>query len=148
MEKYPKSILPTFPSKILNNNALSKREFLSKFIVDAQLLLDILQINAYAENIKLTEFVKNNINQNNIDTNLVSEDIRSNKSGILYATLQMQAPINLWSSQVLQLRNDQPINNFEIKLLDAYARKCGLEFTLLSTIFTKDINVQHVVRFS
>ena len=66
----------------------------------------------------------------------------------IYATVSMQLPATLWSQQVLKLRKDQPNNAFELKLLDAYARRGGLRLETLSTEVSNDIDLSHLIRVS
>ena len=68
------------------------------------------------------------------------------------ATVTMQAPANLWSSQVLTQRRTQITNNFDIKLLEALSR-CNkyankIKFEDLSTKVTNDIDVAHFLRIT
>ena len=36
------------------------------------------------------------------------------------------APATLWSAQVLRVRGDQPANDFEVKAVLAFFRRCGV----------------------
>jgi hypothetical protein len=48
-------------------------------------------------------------------------------------TWTLVAPANLWSSQVLRVRGDAPVNDFEVKAVLAYFRRCGVGGVSTST---------------
>ena len=125
---YPPSICPTN----YTDSSLAK----ANFITNAQLLLDILGFNSYALNMRIEQrTVKPSKDNTNAPTDV-------------YATVSMQLPATLWSQQVLKLRKDQPNNAFELKLLDAYARRGGLRLEALSTEVSNDIDLSHLIRVS
>ena len=113
----------------------------NEFIKDCQLLLDVLSFNSYALDMKiklLPKQEKSNSNNN------------KDKDKSFLAEISMQAPANLWSLQLLMQRKDQPLNTFDIKLLDTltrqskYNKEIKLEY-ILSKI-KDDINVSHLIR--
>ena len=57
------------------------------------------------------------------------------------------APANLWSGQVLQLRGDNPRNDFEAMVSLAFLRRCGVP-AQYSTRFEKGTQVTHTFRWS
>lgn len=72
--------------------------------------------------------------------------VPSNSKGNLMKIV-LKAPANLWSLQVLKYRGDQPRNDFEIKVLDALARRCNLSMELISTELVNQIDILHIVKF-
>jgi len=56
------------------------------------------------------------------------------------------APANLWSAQVLQLRGDNPRNDFEAKAVLAYLRRCGVPATCKSR-YEQNTQVTHEFRW-
>ena len=55
-------------------------------------------------------------------------------------------PINLWGVQALINRGDTPVNNFEIKVLQALAERYNYVLELLTTTFSNKIEVNYIVR--
>jgi hypothetical protein len=56
------------------------------------------------------------------------------------------APANLWSAQVLRVRGDNPVNDFEVKTVLAYLRRCGVPASA-TTQFEKGTQVTHEFRW-
>lgn len=115
-------------------------ELLSLFLSDVQLLLDVLIFNSFALNMKI----------NLMKPTSVSTSAQDSKSRL--AEVTMQAPVNLWSLQVLSQRRDEPTNNFDIKLIEAFSRSNKymnkIKFELIGTKVTKDIDVTHLIRLT
>jgi len=57
------------------------------------------------------------------------------------------APANLWGAQVLSTRGDAPRNDFEVKALLAYLRRCGVPATS-TTRFEKGTAVTHEFKWA
>ena len=55
------------------------------------------------------------------------------------------APANLWSAQVLKVRGDLA-NDFEVKAVLAYLRRCGVPASVTSTI-DRGTQVTHTFRW-
>ena len=128
-EKLLESIMDTYNNnpKLLppppTNNAISFDDFKQY----AQLILDIFLINGYALSMELTP-------------------LPSVESGQSIYKIVTKLPINLWSLQALIVRGDTPVNNFEVKVLQALAERYKLRLELLSTTFTNKIDVNYIVR--
>jgi len=113
----PKLLPPT------TTNAVSFDDFKQY----AQLILDIFLINGYALSMEITP-------------------LPSVESGQSIYKIVTKLPINLWSLQALIVRGDTPVNNFEVKVLQALAERYKLRLELLSTTFTNKIDVNYIVR--
>lgn len=61
-------------------------------------------------------------------------------------TWTLAAPATLWSSQVLRVRGDQPVNDFEVKAVLAYLRRCGVPASA-STSIERSTFVVHTFRW-
>lgn len=57
--------------------------------------------------------------------------------------LTLQAPANFWSLQYLIKRQDQPVNDFEVKLLNAVAESQGFKVERRATRIVNKVDVQH-----
>lgn len=57
------------------------------------------------------------------------------------------APATLWSSQVLAVRGDTPVNDFAAKAALAYLRRCGVPATVVTRI-DKNTQVTHELRWN
>jgi hypothetical protein len=166
-DTYPPSILPptrtrtrTLPDSLATPHT---PEMLRDFISDAQLLLDIFTFNSFALNMTIAELQQNNnqqkekgdspmmnskTKQKQAVSTSASTDTSTSPSSSIIAVIRSQYPANLWSQQSLRLRGDTPINDFDIKMLAAFARKCNLSFEWLSTTVKNDIDVCHMIRVS
>lgn len=143
-DTYPASILPT--SRVRTDNEAHSTEALKDFISDSQLLLDIFTFNSFALNMTITE-VKGNEQKSKSSNKPKSTEIVSSAPSV-YAVIRSQFPANLWSQQSLRLRKDTPTNDYDIKMLASFARKCNIAFEWLSTTVQNDIDVAHMIRIS
>jgi len=103
-----------------------------QFMIDAQQLLDIFTLNSYdilAEISPVTEI-----------------NFPTKNSNVFAARVFLRCPANLWSQQVLRARRDLPVNDFELKVLQAYASRVGLELQVLSSVVNDIIDVEHLVK--
>ena len=114
-------LLPPLPT----NEKIISYQDLSNYM---QMVLDLFLINNYALSAQISE--------------LPSKEISDEK---LYLIL-VRLPCNLWSHQALINRNDQPVNNFEIKVLKSLAERYNYELDLISTSFTNKIDVNYIVK--
>ncbi len=57
------------------------------------------------------------------------------------------APATLWSAQVLKARGDTPTNDFEVKVVLAFLRRCGVPASS-STRFDKGTEVTHTFKWA
>ena len=126
-EKYPASILPP-----ANAAAITKPITREQLIKYYQLLLDIFSINAYCLTATVTDVTP-------------SEDI---PNGILIAKIDLRAPANLWSEKALRGRKEAIVNDFDVKVLEAYGRRFGLMTTLINWSVTQQIEVVHCLKVS
>lgn len=62
------------------------------------------------------------------------------------AKINLKAPANLWSQQVLRYHKDVPSNDFENKILSAYADRVGLSYEVISTAVSNNIDVLHTAK--
>ena len=101
-----------------------------QFFQNAQLLLDIFTINSYSIAATITD---------------VSS---STPAAPKLLQITMKLPATLWSLQVLKSEKQPLVNDFELKLLDAYARSSGLSLKCRSSIVTNRIDLNHIVELS
>jgi hypothetical protein len=98
-----------------------------RYLVIAQLLLDICTINSYAINASIKQ-------------------LPSAPAPVpTLFEVRLRAPANLWSCQVLQYRKDSPNNYFELKLLEALSRRLYLQFNVKNTRIDNQIDVIHII---
>lgn len=90
---------------------------LSDFIKAAQDILDTLEINSYALNIKVEA---------------LPERERAGKASLLLG-MRVVGPANLWGSQVLRQRGDVA-NDFELKVLGRLADRFNLGLSVVSAV--------------
>lgn len=90
---------------------------LSDFVLDAQLILDIFNVNFYALNCRIEPiaFALKGKDANSL-SNKQSLSAEVEVGPRLLVKISLQAPANLWSQQVLTARGDLPRNDFEIKV--------------------------------
>ena len=124
IESYSKNpkLLPPSPT----NERISFEEF-AKY---SQLILDIFLINNYALSMEITPLPS--VDVADIDTQLCK--------------VVVKLPSNLWGHQALKGREDIPVNNFEIKVLQSLADRYNIVLELLSTTFTNKIDVNYIVK--
>jgi hypothetical protein len=58
------------------------------------------------------------------------------------------APATLWGAQVLQLRGDEPKNDFEVMAVLAYLRRCGVPATSITRFEKGGTQVTHEIRWA
>ncbi|KAJ1416693.1 hypothetical protein B484DRAFT_454224 [Ochromonadaceae sp. CCMP2298] len=97
-----------------------------------QLLLDVFSFNSYALTADIRRLEQKPVVQG------------SPAVGALFQIV-LQVPVNLWSLQVLKQRQDEPRNDFEVKVAEAVARRTGLKFKLISTEVINQINMMHII---
>lgn len=101
----------------------SKLDF---FLESAPSLLDVFVFNSYTLSMSM------------------SVENRGLDSAVVLVTSAV--PANLWSLQLLEQRKDSPTNDFEVKLLDAFARRFGLRVDRLSSTAVSNLNVVYRLR--
>ena len=129
------ALLPSLPDKsvaLIAEARLDKE--LDGFRAGAQALLDVFTINSFAADAQISE--------------VPFEKTAAVTSGSRLYRIVMRAPATLWSQQVLRVRKDLPVNDFEVKCLQEYARRCGLELTRVLTSIENGIDVVHLVRLT
>jgi len=104
---------------------------------EAQDILDVFEVNAYALGIRVETLPT-------AATTTVGPE--GSPQPPLLLSLRLVGPANLWGSQVLRKRGDQPINDFEIKVLQSLARRRGLALQLVSSTVINESEVLHVVK--
>ena len=169
LDKYP----TITPASLLwkNNSYLPLRASSShdEFQGYAQSILDIFTINLYDLNAKITalptlqtstpvkssSFLSSFLSSSSSSSSLQSPPPSSSPpsssssspqpSSSIYK-IEVTAPANLWSLQVLLQRNDQPTNDFEMKVLRCLADRCHLQLDVLSMEVINQINLSYLVR--
>ena len=126
-EKYPASILP--PATPAANAKPITREQLLQYL---QLLLDVFTINSYCLSATVSDATP-------------AADI---PNGIFVAKIDLRAPANLWSEKALRGRKETIVNDFDVKVLEAYGRRFGLTTTLVNWSVTQQIEVVHCLKVS
>ena len=116
----------------LRGLALGQQEC-EAFVRDAQDLLDVFQLNAYALSLKIEPLPSS------------SSADKSGRGPRLFA-VRLVGPANLWSAQVLRKRGDLPVNDFELKVLQQLAARRGRALELVTTTVSDNARVTHVVR--
>ena len=125
----------------VNSNIKSERE---KLLTDLQMIMDIFTINSYCLSIDISEIVNtSNSGNKNGNLNLNTTDIDP-----ITVKMIVRAPSNLWSDQALRKRNENPINDFEIKVIKAICRRWGLQVDVMSTNILNKIDVVHVFKIT
>ena len=104
-----------------------------QFRREAQDILDVFEVNAYALGIRVEPLP-------------TAATAPAAAGPQLLLSLRLVGPANLWSSQVLRKRGDQPINDFEVKVLQSLARRRGLTLQLVSSTVINESEVLHVVK--
>lgn len=115
----------SMPSLLFEDN---RQKDVTEYMNVARNVIDIFLINSFATDGGITTVEENN------------------KSSSYLLKLILTAPINLWSSQVLRFRKDNPVNDFENKVLQVVAMKMGFKFKVISTIISNNIDVIHIIR--
>lgn len=140
LEKYP-SITP----KIIENkdSLISKRRItFQQFLIDAQQLLDIFTLNSFDILAEISPVAVTNTQPSSSGSN-------TNSDNVSYAArIFLRCPANLWSQQVLRARKDSPVNDFELKVLGAYAARNGLQLQVLSSVVNDLIDVVHLIKLT
>jgi hypothetical protein len=122
-------ITSTYPTEVIPDYNTNMNDFQ----MNSQKILDIFNLNFYSLDIIISEIKA-----------MQGTDEQISK---LYR-IQLKVPANLWSQQVLTVRNDMPINNFEIKALQSYALRNRMKLNLISTLINNKIEVEHIVKLS
>ena len=104
----------------------------NNFATNAQSILDIFTINAYCAAAEATEVLPEAGKQN--DYALIK--------------VELKVPANLWSSQVLRSRKAELINDFEIKVLEEYARRIGLSLKVVSAGVQDQLNSVYLLKLT
>jgi hypothetical protein len=149
-DTYPDTILPS-------NKTIPSEVALANFVKDAQLLMDVFSFNSYALNIQVSG-VERNPDAKPVSGSDTREDIaydalagrskrnRNLDNDFILVRLSLRAPANLWSAQVLNIRNDQPHNDFEVKILRALADSKGLRLSVVNTNVYNKIDVEYMLK--
>jgi hypothetical protein len=144
-EKYPASILPPLSLLAFIDTKEAFAASKQKLISNMQMLLDIFTINSYCLSAEISEVLPSTK-----DKVVLSKSVTSIEESLLtnplIAKIIVRAPSNLWSEQALRKRNENPVNNFEIKVLAALAKRWGLTLETVSTNVLNKIDVVHVIK--
>lgn len=128
-EKYPQSILPPAnPSTATSAVPLSREKVVEYY----QLLLDIFTMNSYCLSATIID--------------VTSADEAS--KGVLVAKLDIRAPSNLWSELALRKRDNNPLNDFEVKTLSTYGRRAGIATAVTTSSLANNIDVTRILRIT
>lgn len=114
-------------------------------ISDLQKIMDIFTINSYCLSIEMSEIVDAMNNFGNKNGNL---SLNSTNFEPIVVKMIVRAPSNLWSDQALRKRNENPINDFEIKVIKAVCKRWGLQVEVMSTNILNKIDVVHVFKIT
>lgn len=119
---YP-TITPTTASIVAGN--------IESFVSNAQLLLDIFAINTFA--------LSSTIQYDKVVAD--SDEVTFRITSVL--------PANLWSLQVLLARKDDPVNDFEVKVLQYLAALSGFAgLERVGSTVVDNVNVVHTVQLT
>jgi hypothetical protein len=115
-----------------------------KLVKDFQMIMDIFTINSYCLSIDVSEI------KSPVAASAANQALNLNSESFSPMTLKIlvRAPSNLWSDQALRKRKENPINDFEIKVLRALAKRWGYQLETISTNVMNKIDVVHVVRIT
>ena len=108
------------------------------------MIMDIFTINSYCLSIDVSEI------KSPAAASAANQALNVNSETFSPMTLKIlvRAPSNLWSDQALRKRKENPINDFEIKVLRALAKRWGYQLETISTNVMNKIDVVHVVRIT
>jgi hypothetical protein len=137
-EKYPASILPprSFPPSDNEDTLLNYM----------QMVLDVFAINTFCLSVEVAAVPTTAGLTVSAPSAPFGRRAPVDQRPILkLAKVALKAPANLWSQQVLRIRKDQPINDFEIKVIQALARKFGYDVSVVATDIFNQIDVVHVI---
>ena len=109
-------------------NPITREQLIQYF----QLLLDVFTINSYCLSAIVSDVTP-------------TADIAN---GILVAKIDLRAPANLWSEMALRGRKESIVNDFDVKVLEAYGRRFGLTTSLVNWSVTQQIEVVHCLKVS
>lgn len=133
-DRFPSRLLPANTTALVDTYAgivpVLTADMADTFLSYVNKVMDVFLLNAYAIDINANLY---HSNKN------VAED-----SFLLQ--LKLRAPINLWGLQVLIQRQDIPVNNFEVKVIQALADANNIVATLQSTEFINSIDVVHTLK--
>jgi hypothetical protein len=142
-EKYPASILPPLSLLAFIDTKEAYAASKMKLISNMQMLLDIFTINSYCLSTEMSEVLPSTKGVVSKSVTSIEESLQTNP---LIAKIIVRAPSNLWSEQALRKRNENPVNNFEIKVLAALVKRWGLTLETVSTNVLNKIDVVHVIK--
>eukprot|EP01038_Epipyxis_sp_PR26KG_P005762 gene5762-7953_t len=128
-EKLLQFILDKYPA-IITQTSININ--LEEYLRLAQLILDVFTINGYAASTKIEA---------------IGSTSSTSKDGEIIAKVATVLPINLWSIQILQQRNDRPINDFEIKVLRSLAKRSNISFDSVLTTVANNV-VSYTIKIS
>lgn len=103
----------------------------SQFIQNAQSIMDIFSINNFCIATTVRE---------------LTPDSAQDDYAVMEITLKV--PATLWSGTVLRTRKAQLQNDFEIKVLEEYARRVGLELSVINTKVVQGLEVVHMCKIT
>lgn len=138
-EKYP----TVAPSKdALERLKNDKTKPLSAFVEQAQLVMDLFVINNYAVtgSIRALPMVADKKDNKDNKDNMADQ--------VLGLEVVLKAPAILWSFQMLWSRKDEPVNDFEVKVLQALARRMDPAWRVetVSSQVSDQIVVTHILK--
>ena len=133
-------VLSTYPSNIVPNRFIPIGNFsdpicdeqivtFDTFIDYARQVLDIFAINAYTSLVEVQELPRTRTDSNS-----------------MFLSVKLQLPANMWSQLALARRKDVVINDFEMKVLKALARRCNLSLEVISRNVLKNIDLVYLVK--
>ena len=102
---------------------------LSSFVTYAQPIMDVFAINQYSSQITLMEVPAQNPTNN-----------------VKFLSLKLQLPANIWGQQALKNRKDELLNDFEVKVLDALARRCRFKLQTISSTVENNIDLSYLLK--
>ena len=108
------------------------------------MIMDIFTINSYCLSIDVSEI------KSPAAKGAANQAVYANSDSFSPMTLKIlvRAPSNLWSDQALRKRKENPINDFEIKVMKALAKRWGFQLEIVSTNVMNKIDVVHVVKIT
>ena len=136
-------IIETYAQNGLVPKEVGKKKTLREFVEDAKMIVDIFTINGYCLESGIIDLQDGGSSGNG---NGNSNSNSNSKKMIL--RLNMKLPANLWSFQVLKGMNAPLLNSFELKVLDAYARRSDVNMKVLSSSIKDTITLGHVLEIS
>jgi hypothetical protein len=138
-------ILSTYPSNIVPNKLVPVGNGFREPLCDEQLssfrtfvdyarqILDIFAVNSYTSLVEVNEMpAKEGVNDSNST----------------FLSVKLQLPANMWGQLALRKRKELLLNDFEMKVLKALARRCRLSVNVISTNVVNNIDLVYIIKVS